>query len=104
MLDRRFRWVASAQTPYAVALRIAVATFLIGSLAFSLSMGLKELLAQLFGWCNSCTQGLELVLLIPAGLVWYSYLNIVILGSIALFHGIFTFVWLKTHAMDGGKS
>ena len=50
-------------------------------------MGIKELLTQVSGWCNRCETGLELAVLVPAGLIWYTYLNISFPGGGGLVAG-----------------
>ena len=58
-------------------------------------MGIKELLTRVSGWCNRCETGLELAVLVPDGFIWYTYLNISLLGGAALLQGIISFLILR---------
>ena len=88
-----FQWTKNQSNSIKASIQTIAVTFFSGCIAFSLSMGTKELITQLAGWCNQCEEGMMLVLLIPLGLVWYTVLNLKLLGIAAIASGVISYLY-----------
>jgi hypothetical protein len=88
------RWIKEKFSSIVKSLAVILFTFLSGSVAFSSSMALMELIGQLLGWCINCSDWLELILLIPLGLIWYSFLNFTLIFSFAVLNGVIYYFYL----------